>query len=110
MLVAAPLIMMMLAAAPQSADAVGTGRKTYSQCLSKQVQPALDKKMSLSDFQASLKSLCGDKEATFRAAIVADDKSSGMSENAAQSDADDQIAEYRDKIIGEFEDYSKPGG
>jgi len=32
-----------------------------------------------------------------------------MSEKDAQSDADDQISEYRDKIVGEYEDYSKPG-
>jgi hypothetical protein len=30
-----------------------------------------------------------------------------MSEKDAQSDADDQISEYKDKILGEFEDYSK---
>lgn len=107
MLVAAPLLMLMLAAAPQSGDAVGAGRKAYSDCLSKQIQPALDKKLTLGDFQSSLKEKCGDKEAAFRAAIVADDRSSGMSEKDAQSDADDQISEYRDKIVGEFEDYSK---
>jgi len=106
MLVTAPL-MLLLAAAPQGGDAVGAGRKAYSDCLSKQVQPALDKKLTLGDFQASLKAQCGDKEAAFRTAIVADDKSNGMSEKDAQSDADDQISEYRDKIVGEFEDYSK---
>jgi hypothetical protein len=106
MFVAAPLLLM-LAAAPQSGDAVGAGRKAYSECLSKQLQPALDKKMSLGDFQSSLKAQCADKEAAFRAAIIADDKSSGMSEKDAQSDADDQISEYRDKMVGEFEDYSK---
>ena len=107
MLVAVPLIMMLAAA--QSGDAVGAGRKAYSECLSKQIQPALDKKQSLGDFQSTLKSKCGDKESAFRAAIVADDKANGMSEKDAQSDADDQIAEYVDKITGEFEDYSKPG-
>lgn len=108
MLLAVPLMMMLAAA--QSGDAVGIGRKAYSECLSKQIQPSLDKKLTLGDFQSSLKQKCGDKEAAFRAAIVADDKSSGMTEKAAQSDADDQIAEYRDKITGEYEDYSKPGG
>ncbi|UZW53893.1 hypothetical protein NUH86_10070 [Sphingobium sp. JS3065] len=106
MFVTAPL-MLLLAAAPQSGDAVGNGRKAYSECLSKQVQPAIDKKLTLGDFQSTLKAQCGDKEAAFRAAIVADDKSSGMSEKDAQSDADDQISEYRDKIVGEYEDYSK---
>ncbi len=105
MLSAIPLIMLL--AAPQSGDAVGAGRKTFSQCLSAQVQPSLDKKMSLGGFQSALKSKCGDKEAAFRAAIVADDKASGMSEKEAQSDADDQVSEYVDKITGEFEDYMR---
>lgn len=109
MLFAAPL-MMMLAATPQSGDAVGAGRKAYSECLSKEVSPALDKKLSLGDFQSTLKSKCSAKETAFRAAIVADDKSTGMSDKDAQADADDQVAEYVDKITGEFEDYSKPGG
>lgn len=108
MLFAAPL-MMMLATTPQSGDAVGAGRKAYSECLSKEISPALDKKLTLRDFQSTVKSKCSAKEAAFRAAIVADDKANGMSEKDAQADADDQIAEYVDKITGEFEDYSKPG-
>lgn len=106
MLVAVPLVMM-LAAAP-AADPVGAGRKAYSQCLSAQIQPSLDKKLALGEFQSALKAKCGDKEAAFRAAIVADDKSSGMSEQEAQSDANDQVSEYLDKITAEYEDYLSP--
>ena len=105
MLVAAPLMMMLAAAQP--ADAVGAGRKAFSECLSKQMQPALDKKLTLGDFRSALKAQCNDKETAFRTAIVTDDKASGMSEKDAQSDADDQIAEYVDKITSEFEDYSR---
>lgn len=107
MFVTIPLVMM-LAAAPQSADAVGMGRKAYSECLSAQVAPALKEKISLGEFQSKMKAKCADKEAAFRAAILADDKSSGMSAKDAQSDADDQISEYVDKITGEYEDYQKP--
>ncbi len=107
MFVAIPLVMM-LAAAPAT-DPVGAGRKAYSQCLSNQIQPALEKKLPLSEFQSSMQAKCGDKEAAFRAAIIADDKASGMSDKEAQSDADDQISEYKDKITAEYEDYSSPG-
>ncbi len=107
MIVAAAL-MMMLAAAP-SADAVGAGRKEFSKCLSAQVQPALDKKLPVGDFQAEMKKACADKEAAFRAAIVASDKADKMSDAAANSDADDQIAEYVDKITSEYEESSQPG-
>lgn len=107
MIVAAALVMM-LAAAP-SADAVGAGRKEFSKCLSAQVQPALDKKLPVGDFQAEMKKACADKEAAFRAAIVASDKADKMSDAAANSDADDQIAEYVDKITSEYEESSQPG-
>ncbi|MFK4794579.1 hypothetical protein [Sphingobium sp. ZW T5_29] len=105
MLAAIPLIMLL--AAPQSGDAVGAGRQSFSKCLSDQVQPALDRKMTVSGFQSALKSKCRDKEAAFHAAMVADNRASGMSEKDAQSDADDQVAEYVDKITGEFEDYMR---
>ncbi|MGW8203664.1 hypothetical protein ACWGM0_14140 [Sphingomonas bisphenolicum] len=107
MIVAASLVMM-LAAAP-SADAVGAGRKEFSKCLSAQVQPALEKKLPVGDFQADMKKACADKEAAFRAAIVASDKADKMSDAAANSDADDQISEYVDKITGEYEESSRPG-
>ncbi|MEC3911633.1 hypothetical protein U5A82_14500 [Sphingobium sp. CR2-8] len=106
MIVAASLVMM-LAAAP-SADPVGTGRREFSKCLSAQVQPSLDKKLSAGDFQAALKKTCADKEAAFRAAIVASDKGDKMSDAAANSDADDQISEYVDKITSEYEESSRP--
>ena len=97
----------MLAAAP-SADAVGLGRKAFSQCLSAQMKPGLDKQLPVGEFQSSMKKTCADKEAAFRAAILAADKADGMSEKAAQADADDQVAEYIDKITAEYEDYSRP--
>lgn len=105
MFLVAPL--MMLAAAAPATD-VGSTRKAYSQCLSNLTQPALEKKMSLADFQAETKSKCADKEASFRAAIVADDKASGMKDAEAQTDADEQASEYRDKIVSEYEEAMKP--
>lgn len=107
MFITVPLVLM-LAAAPAT-DAVGAGRKAFGQCLSSQIQPSLDKKLTLSDFQAAIKKTCADKEAAFRAAIIADDKASKMSDADAQSDADDQVAEYVDKITAEYDDYNKPG-
>lgn len=107
MVMIVPLMLMLAAASP--ADAVGAGRKAYSQCLSSQLQPALEKKLGLGDFQAEMKAKCADKEAAFRNAILAADKSDGMSAKDAQQDADDQISEYVDKITGEYEDYQKPG-
>ncbi|MGE4322925.1 MAG: hypothetical protein AB7E60_07825 [Sphingobium sp.] len=103
MLLIAPMMLMLAPAVP--ADPLGTARKAYSQCLSALVQPSLNQKMPLADFQASLKRQCGDKEAAYRNAIIADDKAAGMSASDAASDADDQVSEYVDKIVAEYEDY-----
>ncbi|MFZ2995084.1 hypothetical protein [Sphingobium sp.] len=108
MLLVAPL-MLLAAAAPTPADAVGAGRKAYAQCVASQIQPSLEKKLTLGDFQSEMKKACAAKEASFRNAILAADKADGMSDKAAQSDADDQISEYVDKITAEYEDYNKPG-
>jgi hypothetical protein len=107
MIVAASLVMMLATAAP-SADAVGTGRKEFSKCLSAQVQPSMDKSLPVGEFQTGLKKACADKEAAFRAAIIASDKADKMSDKDANADADDQIAEYVDKITSEYEESSKP--
>lgn len=101
----APLMLMMLASPGSD---VGNGRKAFTECLAAQTKPALDAKLPLADYQATLKTKCGDKEAAFRAAILAADKTDGLSAKDAQADADDQIAEYLDKFSSEYEDYLKP--
>ncbi len=108
MLTALPMMLMLAPAAAAPVD-VGAGRAAYSKCLSTQVQPSLEQKMTLGDFQASLAAKCGAQENAFRQAILADDKASGMSDAEARQDADEQVAEYKDKIIAEYEEYSKPG-
>ena len=108
MFIAVASLAMMAATAP-SADAVGNGRKDFTKCLSAQVKPAMDAKMSTGDFQASLKKVCATQEAAFRAAIIAQDKADKMSDSASASDADDQIGEYVDKITSEYEESSHPG-
>jgi hypothetical protein len=95
---------MMMLAAPAT-DAVGTGRRAFSACLAAQRQPALEAKLSLDDFRASLKSKCAKEEADFRAAVLAADKADGMPLKGAQADADDQVQEYVEKISGEYADY-----
>jgi hypothetical protein len=99
--------LMMMLAAP--AD-VGTGRKAFGACLSAQIKPALEAKISLEDFRAGLKTKCAKEEAAFREAILATDKADGMPLKGAQADADDQVMEYVEKISGEYADYqSTPG-
>ena len=107
-MIVAASFMMMLAAAP-SADPVGTGRRDFSKCLSAQMQPALDKKMPLGDFVSMLKQTCATQQSAFRAALIAQGKADGLSDTQANADADEQIAEYVDKITSEYEENSQPG-
>ena len=65
--------------------------------------------MPLGDFQSALKQACATQQSAFRAAIIAQDKADGMSDAEASADADDQIAEYVDKITSEYEENSRPG-
>lgn len=109
MIIAASLALMFGAAStPNLADAVGAGRKEFSKCLSAQIQPALDAKMSLGDFSAAMKKACADKEAAFRAAIIAQDKADKMSDAAANADADEQISDYVTNITESYEESSRP--
>jgi hypothetical protein len=103
----AAALMLMLAPAASSADAVGQARKTYSKCVSDLMQPSIDSKLSLADFQAAIKSKCAAQETSFRTAVLASDKADGMKEDEAQKDADDQIAEYVDKFTADYEEYLK---
>lgn len=96
--------LMMLLAAP-AGDPVGDGRRAFSACLTGQIQPGLEAKLSLESFRADLKTKCAKEEAAFRQAVLAADKADGMPLKGAQADADSQVLEYVEKISGEYADY-----
>lgn len=95
------IIAAILAAAP--ADAVPKARKAYAGCLTDVTTEAVDSKAAREEFLASLKSKCAEKEAAFRAALIATDRAEGMSAQEATQDADDQVAEYIEKMTGDFD-------
>ncbi len=92
-----------LAAAATPADAVPKARQAYASCLTAYTNDATAKKMAKADFQAGLKTKCAEKEAAFRTALIAADKGDGMTDKEAQQDADDQVAEYIDKMTSDFD-------
>jgi len=96
-------IALAFAAAAAPADAVPKARQAYASCLTAYTNDATTKKMAKEEFQSGLKSKCADKETAFRTALIAADKSDGMSDKEAQQDADDQVAEYVDKMTSDFE-------
>lgn len=95
------IIAAILAAA--SADAVPKARQAYAGCLTTVTTDAVDSKAAREEFLANLKSKCAEKEAAFRAALVAADRADGMSAQEAAQDADDQVAEYIEKMTGDFD-------
>lgn len=95
------IIAAILAAA--AADGVPKTRQAYAGCLTKVTTDAVDNKTAREEFLASLKSKCADQETAFRAALVATDRADGMTAQEASQDADDQVAEYIDKMTGDFD-------
>ncbi len=93
--------LILAAAAP--ADAVPKARQAYASCLSSYTNDAADKKMARDEFLAGLKSKCTDKEAAFRTALIAADKADGMTDAESAEDADDQVAEYIEKMTDNFD-------
>ncbi|MGE4429140.1 MAG: hypothetical protein AB7E05_00195 [Sphingobium sp.] len=89
-------------AAP-AADAVPKARKAYASCLSNYTNDATTKKIARDAFLTGLKSKCADKESAFRAALIAADKNDGMNDQDSQQDADDQVAEYVEKMTSDFD-------
>lgn len=91
------------------ADGVAKARQAYSSCLSSFTNDAMDKKMTSDEFKAALKPKCAAKEAEFRSAIAAADKSYGMTDAETTADADSQVAEYIDKMTDDFQDFLAHG-
>lgn len=78
-------------------------RKDYANCLIALTNDAIDRKQPRDAFLAALKSKCTDKEKTFRDALLVTNKADGMSEAEATQDADEQVAEYIDRMTSDFD-------
>ena len=98
------IIVPLILAAASPADAVPKARQAYAGCLGKFTTDATDRKMARDEFLAGLKSKCADKETAFRSALVAADKADGMTDEESSQDADDQVAEYIEKMTSDFDD------
>ncbi len=96
---------LILAAAP--ADAVPKARQAYASCLTGYTNDAIDRKMARDEFLAGLKTKCASKESDFRAALIAADKADGMTDKESTDDANDQVAEYTEKMTADFDDGAK---
>ena len=95
---------LILAAAASAAPVdVPKARKDYASCLSSVTTEAIDKKQPREAFLATMQSKCGDKETAFRNALIATNKADGMNAADSAQDAEDQVAEYADKMARDFD-------
>ncbi|MPT49097.1 MAG: hypothetical protein E2598_11890 [Sphingobium sp.] len=95
--------MILAAAASTTPVDVPKARKDYASCLSSVTTEAIDKKQPREEFLNTLKSKCGDKETAFRGALIASNKADGMNDADSKQDAEDQVAEYVDKMTRDFD-------
>ena len=101
MLIISTALMLMLAGTPD--EDMGMARKAYAKCLSDFTTDARDRKVGTAEYKSGLQSKCAEKEAALRTAILAADKADGMKPAEATADADDQIKEYLDKFVEDYE-------
>lgn len=96
------ILIAMIFAAATPAVAVPKARQAYAGCLTQFTNDAVDRKMPKDEFVPGLKAKCADKEATFRAALIAANKADGMSEKESAADAEDQVNSYIEQMTDNF--------
>lgn len=88
---------------------VDTSRVAFTKCLNAHLVKSLDDKVSPSEFEMGLKSVCATERAAFRDAVVALNRSSGDSQADAAENADMQVEDYHANFNEKFKDYSESG-
>lgn len=105
-MIIAPLILSLAFAVATPSQTVDTTREAFAKCLRVHMGKSLDAKMSDTDYEAAIKTVCVPQRDAFRAAVIALDKASGYSDSDANDDASAQIDDYFSNFSDKFMDYS----
>ncbi|WP_033074772.1 hypothetical protein [Sphingopyxis sp. MWB1] len=97
--------LLLAAMAPAPAAEVGTARAAFTKCLRVHMKKSLDAKMSESDYEAALKTVCTKERQTFHAAVITLNRAAGDSAADAAENADMQVEDYHANFTEKFNDY-----
>ena len=91
-----------LAAWMQPADTTRASREAFTGCLRAYVERAQTNRMGAADFQAAYPQQCASQQAAYRAAIIARERASRMSQADSEESANMEIEDARTNFADRF--------
>lgn len=79
-------------------------RKAFAGCVSKYVEKSLNDRADKAAFEAGLPAACAAEEDTFRKSLIAYDIKMKQKRSDAESNAGQQVEDYRAEALIKFED------
>ena len=108
-MISTALALMLLYASP---NATAESREAYARCLKDFARSSAEQKMAPSAFDAAILSVCKDKEATLRSALISSDLAMGLKRASSEKSTAEQIADYlgmvKEDYHADFETAAKP--
>jgi len=97
------VLVVAMAAWMQPADTTRPSREAFTGCLRSYVDSAMQRGATATDFAAAFPQQCATQQAVFRAAIIARERASRMSQASAEQSATMEIDDARTNFAERFE-------